>query len=208
MRRGCHVLALLLPALLHAKVIDGVVKLSSQDTEQYVAKFSFSPRVVSRINGSFHTDEREYFDNHPHSLMLCLYDDKAWPKFQTAMVRGSLCRERAQLASWSTKIIPKFLHTPGAPPRHDFTFAATLKAPSSRAHYWFAMLMDCYLEEYDAHPPPMKYTLLMLNGESQLPADEDGMRAINGLALAAMAAYGAGNEIVYCDGCDMAAHQL
>ena len=191
MRSSAIALLALASRPLHAKVIDGVVKLSSQDTEQYVAKFSFSPYVNSKINGSFHTDQREYFDNHPHSLMLCLYDDKAWPKFQTAMLKGSLCRERQQMASWSTKIVPQFVHTPGSAPRHDFTFSANLKAKASRAHYWFAMLMDCYLEEYDAHPPPMKYDLLMLNGDSQLPADEDGMWGINAFALCALAAYGA-----------------
>ena len=82
-RSSCTVLALLL-APVGGKIVDGVVKLSSQDTEMYVTKFSFSPSVYSTINGTFHTDEREYFDNHPHSLMLCLYDDVAWPKFQTA----------------------------------------------------------------------------------------------------------------------------
>ena len=76
------------------KIVDGVVKLSSQDTEMYVTKFSFSPSVLSTINGTFHTDEREYFDNHPHSLTLCLYDDVAWPKFQTACAAtacGTVC---------------------------------------------------------------------------------------------------------------------
>ena len=82
-RLTCTVFALLF-APVGGKLVDGRVKLSSQDTEMYVTKFSFSPGVHSTINGTFHTDEREYFDNHPHSLMLCLYDDVAWPKFQTA----------------------------------------------------------------------------------------------------------------------------
>ena len=38
--------------------------------------------------------------------MLCMYDDKAWPKFQTAMLKGSLCRDRAGMATWSTRIVP------------------------------------------------------------------------------------------------------
>ena len=163
--RAATLLLAALAAPAACKVVEGVVKLSSQDTEMYVTKFSFSPRVYSTINGSFHTDEREYFDNHPHSLTLCLYDDKAWPKFQTAMKRGSLCVERQRLASWQTKIIPQYNHvSPGKKPRHDFSFAATLKTPTNTAHYWFGMLMDCYLEEYDAHPPPMKYSLLFMNG--------------------------------------------
>ena len=107
------------------------------------------------------------------------------------MTKGSLCVERQRLASWSTKIVPKNSNEPGKTPRHDFSFAATLKMPSRQAHYWFGMLMDCYLEEYDAHPPPMKYSLLFMNGDSQLPADEDGMRHINFFILVAMALYGA-----------------
>ena len=177
--------------LTPAKVTEGVVKLSSQDTEQYIAKFSFSPRAHATINGSFHTDDRAYFDNHPHKLTLCLYDDKTWPKFRTAMEKGSLCIERRQLASWSAEIKPVYLHVPGHPPRHDFSFDAHLTAPSRYAHYWFAMIMDCYLEEYDAHPPPMKFDLTFLNGGSQLPADESGMTAINAFALVLLAAYGA-----------------
>ena len=55
-----------------AKVVDGIARLSSQDTEIYLTKFSFSPRVAVRVNGSFHTDERDYLDNHPHALTLCL----------------------------------------------------------------------------------------------------------------------------------------
>jgi hypothetical protein len=26
---------------------------------------------------------------------------------------------------------------------------------SKRSHFWYAVLSDCYLEEYDAHPPPV-----------------------------------------------------
>ena len=94
MRVASCTLFALLSAPAGGKIVDGVVKLSSQDTEMYVTKFSFSPRVYSTINGTFHTDEREYFDNHPHSLMLCLYDDVAWPKFQTACAAtacGTVC---------------------------------------------------------------------------------------------------------------------
>ena len=35
--------ALLILDIALGKVVDGVVRLSSQDTEQYISKFSFSP---------------------------------------------------------------------------------------------------------------------------------------------------------------------
>ena len=112
------------------------------------------------------------------------------------MTKGSLCVDRQRLASWSTKIVPRHSnqkYKPGEAARHDFFFSATLFSPGGthQAHYWFGMLMDCYLEEYDAHPPPMQYSLLFMNGDSQLPADEDGMRHINLFTLVAMALYGA-----------------
>ena len=171
-----------------AKVMQGEIKLSSQDTEKYMVKFSFSAHKKSHIKGTFNTPNAVYFDAHPHDMRLCLYDEEAFAKFQHAMKAGSLCNERAQMAQWATKIHPTF--KAGAVPTHEFSFDASLRPPSSRAHYWFAVLMDCQLEEYDAHPPALQYTLTFTNGRSQLPADEAGMPTINLLALVGMGAYG------------------
>ena len=160
-------LALLLtPA--HSKLLDGVLTLSSQDTERYMGKFSFSPYLKSHISGSFHVDSGQYFDQHPHELVLCLYEEKQWHKFQEAMTKGSLCIDRQRLASWKTDRIQPVFSRDSAK-RRAFSFEATLRAPSSRAHYWFAMIMDCYLEEYDAHPPPMHFNITFTNGESPSP---------------------------------------
>ena len=43
------------------------------------------------------------------------------------------------------------------------------------SHYWYGIVADCSLEEYDAHPPKLGYTIVFKNGDSHLPADEDGM---------------------------------
>jgi hypothetical protein len=117
---SCTLLALL-SAPAGGKIVEGVVKLSSQDTEMYVTKFSFSPKVYSTINGTFHTDEREYFDNHPHSLMLCLYDDVAWPKFQTACA-ATACGTRVHTCMRLTSgacmsLCMSLWHEPVAPAR-------------------------------------------------------------------------------------------
>ena len=173
------------------KVIEGTVKLSSQDTEQYMTKFSFSPFSRAHIKGTFYPETGQYFDNHPHELVLCLYDEAQWAKFQDAMKKGSLCVDRKQLASWKTdRIHPSFKETDRGG-RKDFSFDSYLTAPKGRAHYWFAVLMDCYLEEYNAHPPPMHYHITLTNGKSHLPADESGMSTINLLTLLAMGGYGA-----------------
>ena len=68
-------------------MIDGTVKLSSQDTEKYMAKFSFSPRQLSRIEGTFDTELNVYFDNHPHELTLCLYNEQGFEQFQFHSLR-------------------------------------------------------------------------------------------------------------------------
>lgn len=127
--------------------------------------------------------------------MLCLYDDHDMPKFSRMMTAGSLCQERARICTWQTRIRP----ADTAADKHHFTFASGVsnRRDVKSAHYWYAVLMDCYLEEYDAHPPRLHYALQFLNGNpnslqsSHLPADENGMQTINALALAAMVAYGA-----------------
>jgi len=171
-----------------AKTVTGTVTLSSQVTEEFMAKFSFSPNLASLISGTFHTDRIDYFDGHPHDMALCLYDEEKWAAFQQALKKGSLCAERRQMASWSTKIKPTLQDDKA---RHEFSFRSSLRpTDSSTAHYWFAVLMDCYLEEYDAHPPLMHYELKFLNGRSHLPADQDGMATVNGLLCVGMAGYG------------------
>ena len=188
---GAHAIAcLMLPALVVGKVIDGTAVLSSQNTEQYMTKFSFSPYARSHIEGSFEVENGIYFDHHPHELVLALYDEPQWQKFQQSMKKGSLCVDRLRLASWKTdKIQPGFRAGERSGPR-NFNFDSYITAPSGRAHYWYAVLMDCYLEEYDAHPPPMKYHITLWNGKSHLPEDESGMQTINLLTMLAMVAYG------------------
>jgi hypothetical protein len=191
-----------------AKVVDGTIKLSSQTTEQYIgdpsprtpalsarspvrflraAKFSFSPWMRSHVTGKFHTTDGTYFDRHPHQLALCLYKDTQWDKMQALMKKGSLCTDRMSLASYKWDVQPNYVEGTG---KHDFTFSQHLQAPSVRTHYWWVMIMDCYLEEYDAHPAPMEFEMTFTNGESQLPEDESGMLKINWLAFLSMSAYG------------------
>lgn len=188
--RHVALLLLLLGASRAAgKVAEGVIALSAQETERYIAKFSFSPHVRSHIEGSFHLKSGQYFDQHPHALVLCLYDEDSWGKFQAAMKKGSLCVDRQRLASWTTDRITPTIQQGSA--TRDFHFESVLRAPSARAHYWFAVIMDCFLEEYDAHPPPMDFNMTFTNGRSHLPADETGMISINAMALVAMVGYGA-----------------
>jgi hypothetical protein len=59
-----------------------------------------------------------------------------------------------------------------------------------RTHFWYAVVADCYLEEYDAHPPAVHFDIKFLNGKSHLPADESGLPTIFSLVLLATAAFG------------------
>ena len=54
---------------------------------------------------------------------------------------------------------------------------------SETSHYWYAIVADCSLEEYDAHPPTLHYKIRFRNGGSELPADEDGLLVLNVLVL-------------------------
>ena len=112
-------LYLVLLALLSgcvAKLVDGYAKLSAQDTEQYITKFAFNPRVPGYINGTFTVEstDREYFDEHQHQLMLCLYDDHDMPKFSRMMTAGSLCQERARICTSWTSAAPQCHARPSA----------------------------------------------------------------------------------------------
>ena len=72
MRRFALLFLALLAPTTHAKKISGNVKLSSQNTEQYMAKFSFSPYVSSYIYGEFRVYSCQYFDQHPRARALLI----------------------------------------------------------------------------------------------------------------------------------------
>jgi len=56
------------------------------------------------------------------------------------------------------------------------------------SHYWYGIVADCSLEEYDAHPPKLSYELVFKNGGSHLPADEDGMLFSHAFVMTALGA--------------------
>jgi hypothetical protein len=89
---------------------------------------------------------------------------------------------------------------------HTFKFNTAVKSDMNTRYYYVA-LADCYLEEYDAHPPSFDYDVTFLNGnmvfpgddeskaihsESHLPADEMGLYSVQLWVLAIMTLAGAG----------------
>eukprot|EP00494_Astrolonche_serrata_P006499 UN06523 len=91
------------------------------------------------------------------------------------MKSGSLCSERIKEAFWYRRINPR---SRGEDTRH-FNVIQRIKPNEFRCHYVFYVLADCQLEEYDAHPPPISYSLSILNEESHLPGDEEWMLEIH-----------------------------
>ena len=173
------------------KTSHGTAKLSSQTTEQFLAKFAFSPFATCNVKVNFKTNKAPYFDQHQHSLAMTLFSDTAWPQFVQAMQRGSLCVDRYKIATVTLPIKPEHHVDPlTGKERLNFDVQMTISPPKGRAHYWYAMIMDCYLEEYDAHPPQLDYNITFLNGESHLPADESGMSTINAIAMLSLVGYG------------------
>ena len=185
-----------------AKVQDGWLTLTSEDCEQFVAKFSFSPGNRGRIAGHFYSDatttiardHSDYFDGHPHALQVALFSDMQWEEYRKMLAEGSLCKDRMATASFNKKIRPSHSDKANVAKglarvhgKNQFNFAAEIPPLKDRSHYWYVVLSDCYLEEYDAHPPRLDYYMEFLNGDSHLPADEDGLVNIHAFVFALLA---------------------
>ena len=114
---------------------------------------------------------------HISNADIVLYDENTWKRYQIALKKGSLCRERNLMARWRTKIYFQKADT-------EFKFDYKISKPPEnvKTHYFYIVMMDCSLEEYDAHPAPMYYHLELYNGGSHLPADEDGMITLHAFA--------------------------
>jgi len=172
-----------------AKVIQGAATLDSMNTELFVGKFAFSAGHKGAIDGDFKVSAK-YLSGRPRflkihastrSLQIGVYNQAAWDKYQAAILKGSLCTDRIKMARISQSV-----------PMHDLTKKDHEDIPfelnhmvhaSETSHYWYAIVADCSLEEYDAHPPTLHYKIRFRNGGSELPADEDGLLVLNVLVL-------------------------
>jgi hypothetical protein len=166
-----------------AKVIGGVAALDSMVTELFVAKFAFSSGAHGVISGDFNVSS-QYLAARPdwlkygpnldyRSLQVAVYNEDAWAKYQNAIVEGSLCTTRLGMAIFRTSV-PMADQQEGETEDVRFNMDNTIK-PEQNSHYWYCIVADCSLEEYDAHPPQLVYELVFKNDGSHLPADEDGM---------------------------------
>ena len=100
------------------------------------------------------------------------------------VLKGSLCIERLRQASFRQAIgrARGDIHAEGAHGQR-FGFVAEVgtdalfaKTAQERAHFWYVLVADCMLEEYDARKhPPLRYKMEFRNGGSHLPADESGL---------------------------------
>lgn len=196
-RRGLRLpLPLLVPLLLvlvlvlgclaptvDSKRVVGTVGLTSETCEQFVAKFSFSRDVQGVAEGAFESLGR-YRDGHEHSLAVGFYDDAAWETYQAMLKKGSLCRERAKLATASMPLHAR--RTPiggggssggsGGSGAEAYEFRLKQRFQQrQQSHYYYVVISDCDLEFYPAHVPVMSFELHLMNGKSELPADEDGL---------------------------------
>lgn len=167
---------ILVPPPVEGKKVSGTAQLSSENCEAFLSKFSFSAQLTGKANGRFSTKGERYLDGHPHSLTVALYSDTEWPRYLEAVERGSLCEDRVKLASVRRPVKMDISADGG----DAFLFEMTARLQKQdRSHYFYALLADCSLETYPAKPPPLAYELHFLNGNSELPADEDGMIAVH-----------------------------
>jgi len=168
---------------VESKVMSGVAAVDSMITEVFVAKFAFSSGAHGVITGDFNVSS-QYLAARPdwlkfgpniqyRSLQVALYNQDTWDAYNKAIVEGSLCTTRLQMANFRT-IVPMGDLGEGESEDIKFKMDNEIK-PEANSHYWYGIVADCSLEEYDAHPPQLGYTLVFKNGNSHLPADEDGM---------------------------------
>jgi len=152
-------------------------------TELFIAKFAFSTGSHGVISGDFNVTAK-YLAQRPNwlkfgpqveyrSLQVAMYNEDAWEKYNKAIVEGSLCTTRLQMAIFRT-LVPMSDLAEGTTEDVGFKMDNEIK-PEVNSHYWYGIVADCSLEEYDAHPPVLSYSITFKNGGSHLPADEDGM---------------------------------
>jgi hypothetical protein len=185
--------------LAECKKASGTLKLSSEDTEQYISKFAFAAGASGTVAGKL-SHEGVYLDGHPHFLEFYLYDEASWAEYQKVLLAGSLCKDRTRLATHTVRIEASPDDETG---KHVMQFVTPIQTPQEVTFY-FAVIADCFLEEYDAHPPEIHYELDFVNGnmifpgddpskarhsESELPAEEQGIYAMHLLLLPIMLAF-------------------
>lgn len=178
------IFALFLPSIW-GKITTSTFQLSSDVTEVSLAKFSFSSNSPGFMEANFSVEAKEtYFDGaHRHDLMMTMYKEDAYARFQKLLSDGSLCDDRLKAADWRRKIVP------GKDDRH-FKVMTHVPPNEYRSHYVYFIIMDCTLEWYNAHPPPINFDLKILNHGSHLPADEDGMILVHALLLIVLSLLG------------------
>ena len=77
-----------------AKVTSGRTRLSSEESERFIDKFSFSRRELGKISGKFTAVGGErYSDGHRHQLQLALGQGEDWLRAADAISQlGRICR--------------------------------------------------------------------------------------------------------------------
>jgi len=189
---------LMTSSLAEAKYVSGKASVTSLDTEVYVDKFSFSRGAKGVIKGTFSSGDSAYFDQRPHSLEVALFSDEAWDRYHAMLDKGSLCIERLRQASFRKSIGRQAAndidHARGTHGQR-FGFSAEVgtdalfaNVAKQRAHFWYVVVADCMLEEYDARKhPPLTYKMDFRNGGSHLPADESGLPLMHLVAMLVLA---------------------
>jgi hypothetical protein len=117
---------------------------------------------------------------HPGEIMLFMFNDEDWEEYLKMQQEGSLCLNRIKLAKWRQRVDKT---------KDGFREVFT---GSVRTHYWYLVVGDCRLEEYDAHPPKLFYNISFMNCEGKcadahLPADEHGLFTMHLLLFLVMA---------------------
>jgi hypothetical protein len=152
---------LLLVGQCTGKLVSGDFRLSGAKTEVVLGSFAVVPK------GAYMKLDMIAYGKYekPDTLMFRAYRDTDWKYVQKA----TLCKEKIEFALHETPI--KFIN------KYDGTYAVEhakieifgtdpiTDATIERNHYWYFMIDDCSLEDYDHDKsvPTIHYTLSMRN---------------------------------------------
>lgn len=171
---------LLMISFVEAKFIDGQFQLRSEDPEAFLGKFAFSDSVAGSISGQIKITEvpTTRTTQYPPVLTAALFDDDGWNVYLRE--KYAKCSERLRYA---TELFPIPVHRHNTTAISEFTHTLTKPRKSRRAHHTYVIVSACNMEFSPNYPPPFDFDITFLNGESHLPADEEGTTTFFTLVL-------------------------
>lgn len=160
----------------HAKVLAGTIQLDGEFPEHYISKFSINQEGL--IKGKLSTETGEAFTT--GGLSMFLYNAEDWPEYAkqvTCMDRARLAKYRFQIGRDGGGDISAEQERQASYQLNTFDghFEFTRELHLEDGEVWYIVIADCSLEQIYHEMPPIVFDVELMNGDSQLPAEEFGL---------------------------------